>query len=380
MPFTSLPSFFNSPKSHCLLALSLSVALLLSSGCKKGTPPQQQQPVPIVGLKDVAPFPVGVAVDPGLLQSNLTCNSVVVDEESSITSQNVLKWASVHPSQNTFDFSGPDYLLTYATTYNKRMHGHNLCWYSYNPDWLNNFTGDSTAWENLLKTHIQTVVSHYKGKITGWDVVNEALRDDGTLRVWQTSPPGGFDDGSIWARNLGRDYIARAFQYAHEADPAALLFYNDYGQEYSQVKIDSIVAMVSDFKQRGIPINGLGIQMHININSQQAGIANAIKQLAATGLAIHISELDISVNPNNNPIMEYLQDIKNQQDTLYAFIVKQYKALVPKGQQYGITTWGVGDADSWIRGAYNRPDWPLLFDDIYYVKEDYYVFMNALKN
>jgi endo-1,4-beta-xylanase len=330
-------------------------------------------------LQSASPFPIGAAVNPYLLQNNAGYRQVIDSQFNSITAENVLKWAGVHPAENTFDFSKGDILADYAIAHHKRFHGHNLCWYQYNPKWLSSFQGDSAAWEKLFKTHIQTVASHYKGKATSWDVVHEAFHNNGTLRVESADTDYRKDTGCIWARHIGKDYIARAFIYAHEADPDALLFYNDYDQEINPAKLNAIIAMVNDFRHRGVPINGLGLQMHINLNTPLQGITNAIKQFAATGLKIHIAELDISVNPKSDPNIVYSEDVQAKQSAMYAFVVQQYKALVPPQQQYGITTWNVGDADSWIRGSYHRKDWPLLFDDSYGKKNVYYAFLKALK-
>ncbi len=352
--------------------------IFINAGCKKQSVNAQTQSNET--LQSVAPFRVGAAISPTLLQNNSSYRNILINELNSITTENALKWQAVHPQQNTFDFNGGDVIVNFAMQNNKRVHGHNLLWYAYNPDWVKNFVGDSAAWENLLKTHIQTVVSHYKGKITSWDVVNEAFHEDGTLRVEDTNTSDSFDDGCIWARHLGRDYMARAFQYAHEADPGALLFYNEYGQEWSVAKINAIVSMVNDFKSRHIPIDGLGIQMHIDINTSNDGIINAIQQLANTGLQIHISELDIRVNTDNNSSLTYTDALKTEQSDKYYFVVQQYKSIVPKTQQYGITTWNVGDGDSWIRFFFNKNDWPLLFDDNYAKKATYDAFLKALKN
>jgi len=329
-------------------------------------------------LKTVSPFPIGAAVNPALLKNNAAYRQVVATEFSSLTAENVLKWGGVHPEENRFDFAKADTLVAFAQAHHQRFHGHNLCWYQYNPQWLVNFKGDSLAWEQLFKTHIQTVVAHYKGKITSWDVVNEAVREDGSLRMDDTNPADTKDDGCIWARHLGKDYVARAFVYAHEADPKALLFYNDYNQEVSPAKLSAIINMVNDFKHRHIPINGLGLQMHININTPQSGIANALKQLAATGLQIHISELDISVYTKGVQDIDYSTGLQNQQAAMYAFVIQQYASLVPKAQHYGITTWNVGDADSWLRYVNKAKDRPLLFDDEYKPKPVYDTVKQAL--
>ncbi len=332
-------------------------------------------------MQSVSSFPIGAAVNPVLLLNNPAYRQVVATEFNSITAENVLKWSGLRPAENRFDFSKGDTLVDFALKTNKRFHGHNLCWYGYNPGWLNDFSGDSAAWENLFRVHIKTVVSHYNGKIASWDVVNEAFYNNGTLRVQsQGASAKPVDQGCIWAKHIGKDYIARAFVYAHEADPNALLFYNDYDQELYPAKLQAIINMVSDFKRRGIPLHGLGLQMHININTPKQGITYAIKQLAATGLKIHIAELDVSVNPKGDADIVYSENLQAKQSAIATFVVQQYKMLVPPGQQYGITTWNVGDADSWIRHNFKRKDWPLLFDDNYEKKSIYFTFLKALES
>ena len=311
-------------------------------------------------LKNIAPFKVGASVVVPLLQNDSTYINTVLQQYSSITTANTLKWYVAHPSETVFDFSGGDYVANFCAANGKRMHAHCLIWYLNNPAWLKNFKGDSLAWENLFKTHIQTLVAHYKGKAASWDVVNEALNDDGSLRVNDKNLSNNYDDGSIWARHLGPDYVARAYIYAHEADTSALLFYNDYGQEWDDRKTDSIIAMINRFKARGIPVNGLGIQMHTNITASGDGIKKAFQKAAATGLLIHVSELDVSVNPSNNSTVEFSNELAQKQANMYAFIVQQYKQLIPAKQQYGITTWDVSDADSWLVTELKRKDWPII--------------------
>ncbi|MEO6329508.1 MAG: endo-1,4-beta-xylanase [Ginsengibacter sp.] len=354
---------------------------LCNTACKKNnTPATKPAVIDTTILKGISSFKMGAALDVYKLQTDAMYKKTVLEQLNSITIENAVKWPAVHPNENTFDFTGGGYIADFCVSNNKRLHGHCLIWYSANPDWLNNFVGDSLAWENLFKTHIQTVVGHYKGKATSWDVVNEAFRDDnGTLRVLDKNKRDNFDDGCIWARHLGNDYLSRAFKYAQEADPAALLFYNEYGQEWSAAKTDAIVNMVNDFKSRGIPINGLGLQMHIDIHTSEGGIATAIQKLSATGLLIHISELNISVNPSNDQSLTFRPALQTIQANKYTYIATQYKKLVPANQQYGITTWNVSDKDSLIRTYILHNDWPLLFDDNYARKPCYYNFREALK-
>jgi endo-1,4-beta-xylanase len=318
------------------------------------------------GLKDVSPFPFGASLSISLLKTRVPYRNVVTKEFNSITAENAMKTGPIHPTENTWFWSDADYLVSFAKSLGIRVHGHTLIWHNSLPAWLTNFQGDAAAWENLFKTHIQTVVAHFKGSVTSWDVVNEAFNDDGTLR------------STIWLQHLGNDYVARAFRYAHEADPDALLFYNEYGHEYSTAKRTAVNNMVADFKTRGIPIHGLGLQMHTNAAQSDANLATAINTAAQTGLKIHISELDISLNKDNNQQLVLTNALSALQGAKYKWIVKTFTAL-PAAQRYGITTWNVGDADSWIRGTYKRPDWPLPFDDNYNRKPAYQEILDGLK-
>ena len=317
-------------------------------------------PIPVVDtvLYQMMPFSVGAAVNVTLMKSNTKYAGIVTKEYNSVTPENAMKFASLHTAQNTYNYTDADYLVSYAQLNSKRVHGHNLIWYTSLPTWVTSFVGDSAAWENLMKTHIQTVVTHFKGKLASWDVVNEDFDDNGVQR------------NSIWKQKLGSDYVARCFQYAREADPSALLFYNDYGHEYSAAKRTAILNMINNFKTRGIPIDGIGMQMHMTVNTSDANITAAISNAASTGLKVHISELDMRINPSAVQGVAYTLALGQQQATRYAYVVKTYNAL-PASQKFGITTWNVTDADSWIPSWQGAPDWPLPFDASYNRKPAY---------
>ena len=343
-------------------------ALLLLLACAKRKEAAAPGSVTLAdtSLQKSMPFPFGAAVSVNLLKNRAAYLSTVTKEYNSITPETAMKIAAIHPAQNTFNWADADWLVDFALQNKKRVHGHTLIWYQSLPAWVTGFQGDSTAWETLLKTHIQTVVSHFKGKVGSWDVVNEAFEDDGTLRK------------SIWWQKLGPDYIARCFQYAHEADSDALLFYNDYGQEYSPAKRSAITNMINGLISRGIPIHGIGLQMHTRYNMTQANLAAAITSAAQTGLKVHIAELDIAVNPNNDPALVFTPELAAQQAQQYKFIIQTYYGI-PKAQQFGITTWNVSDADSWIPPTYKRPDWPLPFDSNYRRKQAYYAILEGVR-
>jgi endo-1,4-beta-xylanase len=316
-------------------------------------------------LKNSIHFQLGVSVNPKLLQENSAYKEIVRSEFNSITAENHMKMVHLHPEANRFDFQKADELIEFAQKNQMRVHGHTLVWHNQVPKWMNEFSGDQTAWENLLKNHIQTIVSHFKGKVEGWDVVNEAFLDNGELRP------------TIWSNHIP-DYLAKCFEWAHEADPASILFYNDYGQDGHPKKLEAILMLVERLKKRQIPIHGLGLQMHISTQSSPDKLSQLIKKSVDTGLKIHFSELDIAVNPKNDSLFVYDEAQKSKQLASFEFIFKAYQAI-PKTQQYGLTFWNVSDKDSWLRSFFKRPkEYPLLFDELYQVKSIYPQLVNQL--
>jgi endo-1,4-beta-xylanase len=316
-------------------------------------------------LKNAVKFPLGASVNPRLLNENEAYREISSTEFTSLTAENHMKMMLIHPAADRFDFSKGDEIVNFATASGKRMHGHSLVWHNQVPQWMKDFQGDQKAWEELLKNHIQTVVLHYKGKIAGWDVVNESFLDDGSLRP------------SLWADHIP-DYIAKSFQWAHEANQDAILFYNDYGQDGKPKKMQAILDLVTELKRRGIPIHGLGLQMHINVDSKRNELQEVLDKSVATGLKIHLSELDIAVNPKNNPDFIYEEKVASAQSEQFNFVFKSY-VKIPAAQQYGITFWNISDKDSWLRGYFKRPkEYPLLFDDNYKRKPAYSSLINSL--
>ena len=318
-------------------------------------------------LKDAVKFPLGASVNPRLMTENEAYRNIAKNELTGMTAENHMKMMLIHPATDRFDFVKGDEIVAFAAATGKRMHGHTLVWHNQVPQWMKDFQGDQKAWEELLKNHIQTVVSHYKGKIVGWDVVNESFLDDGSLRP------------SLWADHIP-DYIAKSFQWAHESDPDAILFYNDYGQDGKPKKMKAILDLVAELKRRGIPIHGLGLQMHINVDSKRNELQEVLDKSVATGLKIHLSELDIAVNPKNNPDFVYEEKAAKAQSELFNYIFKSY-TRIPAAQQYGITFWNISDKDSWLRGYFKRPkEYPLLFDENYSKKPAYTELTKSLNN
>ena len=234
--------------------------------------------------------------------------------------------------------------------------------------------------DTALHKFITTTVTHYKGKIKAWDVVNEPMSDGtGALRDASnyTIPAANISNQFLWAQYLGRNFGLKAFQYAKAADPNALLFINEYNLEYN-FKLDSLISYVNELTGKGAKIDGIGTQMHINLNTTQASIDNELLKLAKTGLMVRISELDVALNTAKSSSFTPTAAMLSAQAVLYKYVVQSYLKNVPKAQRFGITVWGVTDNESWINIP-TAPDYPLLFNQNLTKKPAYYSMLEALK-
>jgi endo-1,4-beta-xylanase len=318
-------------------------------------------------LKRSSPFKLGAAVKMYLLKEK-HYSDLLKSEFASITPESEMKWNTVRPSEKQFVFDKGDRIVNFAQQNGMRVHGTTLIWAkdSVYPKWLREYQGDRKAWDRLLKTHIQTVVKHYKGKVASWDVVNEAI-----------TPEGDYKD-CIWLRKLGKDYIAKAYTYAHQADPKALLFYNDYSQEFGGRKMAFILSLVAQAKKNNVPLHGLGFQLHTNTYNGNAELIENINAAAATGLLLHLSEVEVQVRRDMPATFKLSSALAKTQADKYKAITKAYLAI-PKKQQFGITTWGVGDYDSFRNTKVKDSDHPLLFDEDYKAKPAYYAMLDAIR-
>ncbi|MEO8622846.1 MAG: endo-1,4-beta-xylanase [bacterium] len=284
-------------------------------------------------------------------------NGVLSKEFSMLTPENALKWQSVRPSRATFNYSTPDAMLAFATANGMKMRGHTLVWHSQNPAWLTSTTWPADTLTQILTDHITTVMGHYKGQVYAWDVVNEAFNDNGSLRA------------TLWSTSLGNGYIEAAFRAARAADPAALLFYNDYSLEFPGAKQDAVFTLVNDFKTRGVPIDGIGFQAHFQINADLSGVpsraslTSTFARFAALGLKVHITELDVRIRvPGATPAE------LTAQASAYGDVVAACRA-VPLCE--AIVVWGVSDAESWVPSVFPGYGNALLFDNAYGRKSTY---------
>jgi endo-1,4-beta-xylanase len=319
-------------------------------------------------------FRIGAAVNQSQFEEkDARGDSVIAAQFNTISPENALKWESIHPRLDGYNFDPADHYVAFGEKNKMFIIGHCLVWHSQVPRWV--FQDDKgapltrDAVLQRMHDHIQTVVGRYKGRIGGWDVVNEALNEDGTLRK------------SPWLTIIGDDFIAKAFQFAHEADPKAELYYNDYSLE-NEAKRKGAFELIKKLKAQAVPITAIGLQGHDKMDWPTAAQqADTIEAFASLGIKVNITELDVDVLPRtapgnsadvsatsaggagSNPYAAGLPDAVQQAlaqryAELFKIFVK-YRASITR-----ITFWGVTDGDSWLNSfpIRGRTNYPLLFD------------------
>ncbi len=278
-----------------------------------------------------------------------------------MTPENAMKFGPLRPTRHAFDFEAADALVDFAAAHDMAVRGHTLVWHNQLPEWLTDTSEAAWSREQLveiLEEHVATVVEHYRGKVVAWDVVNEAVEED-ALR------------DNIWLRTIGPEYIAMAFEAAHEADPEALLFYNDYGAEGLGPKSDAVYALVEGLVEDGVPIHGVGFQMHVSTEwapSAQDVAAN-MKRLADLGLEGHITEMDVRMP------LPPTEEKLSQQARVYE---RMLNVCLDASNCSAFVTWGVTDRYSWIPDVFEGEGAALLFDEQYAPKPAYDALQNAL--
>ncbi|MGA7886514.1 MAG: endo-1,4-beta-xylanase [Acidobacteriaceae bacterium] len=300
-------------------------------------------------------------------------DAIVLEQFNSISPENALKWEVVNPEPGKYDFSLGDQYVAFGVQHHMWIVGHNLVWHNQVPAWVFRAKDGKLLTRDALlarlKEHIFKEVGRYKGKIQSWDVVNEALNEDGTLRQ------------SLWYKIIGPDYIAKAFEYAHEADPKVQLTYNDYNLA-NPAKLAGVIRLVKQLKAQGVPIDCVGIQDHDHLDSPTPEQEdNAIRSIAALGVKVAISELDINVlpwpgqgntaevsmhmasDPKWNPWPNGLpQDVQQKLTDQYVALFRVF--YKDRADISRVTFWGVTNAQSWLNNwpIPGRTNYPLLFD------------------
>ena len=335
---------------RAILTSGLAQSAFLMAACNsKAQPPAA--PLTLPPLKSSVPFPVGAAISVEGLE-DAGYQDVLLRNFSQVTADWEMKMEQILQDDGTFSFAKADEIANYARQHGLRLHGHNLIWYIYSPKPFERVLGDRAAFERAYGNYILAVAGRYKGQAVGWDVVNEPVAEDGD----------GYRD-CLWRKAFGMDYVPIAYEYARRADPGALLFLNDYNLEFKPNKRANFLRLVEDLQKRGL-IDGVGTQNHLEADPElKPGIIKAcIRDLAATGLKVHVSEFDFNLQ---HPRMVSRQakldlQVRFAEETAEAF------AALPASQRYAFTTWGVRDKDSWLRHPPNDGgivDAPLFFDD-----------------
>lgn len=321
-------------------------------------------------------FLIGVAVGPGQVRGRDEKAAALAGTQfSALTAENDMKWQFIHPDPERYNFDAADAYFGFAEKHKMAVIGHTLVWHSQTPRWVfEGSEGKPASREELLKRmhdHIFTVVGRYKGRAKGWDVVNEALADGGP-NILRDSP---------WRRIIGDDFLDHAFRYAKEADPKAELYYNDYGLENPR-KRENCVKLLKGMLERGVPIDGVGTQSHFQLAQPPLSeIEKTITDLAALGLKVMVTELDIDVLPargapgnadvnrreqgdsTTNPYTaglppEMQEKLASRYGDLFRIYLKHRQSITR------VTLWGVDDGHSWLNGfpIRGRTNHPLLFD------------------
>ncbi|SDF78593.1 endo-1,4-beta-xylanase [Chitinophaga filiformis] len=324
-----------------------------------------QEHMPDKGLKDYyrSFFSIGVSVSPRVLKGEE--GQLITCQFNSVTPENDMKMGVIHPRENEYNFRGADSIVAFALRNKMKIRGHTLCWHNQVPAWIfKDEKGDTVSKEILLqrlKDHITTVVTRYKGKVYAWDVVNEVISDK----------KEEFYRNSAWLSICGPEFIEKAFLWAHEADPQAVLFYNDYN-EINAVKRAKIIQMVKSLRAKGVPVQAIGLQGHWAFNEPtEDQLEKTFADFAALKMPLQVTELDISVYPKEHEARErragdvdtsYNRERENSQAEQYRrcfTIFRKYKNSLT-----GVTFWNLSDKHSWLDNfpVQGRKDYPLLFD------------------
>ncbi len=330
------------------------------------------------GLKDFYQdyFSMGVAVGKRNLSGDEA--ELIKKHFNSITAENDMKMGNLQPFEGKFNWANADSIVNFATKNNIKIRGHNLCWHEQAPSWF--FTGKDgkdVSKEVLLqrlKSHIDAVVGRYKGKIYAWDVVNEAIDDDSTKYL----------RNSKWYQICGEDFITKAFEYAHAADPSAKLYYNDYNTERPE-KRERLYKLLKNLKEKGVPIDGVGLQAHWSLQEPTENeLVTALERYSSLGLKVQFTELDISIYPwEKNARAKRPGESDQFTPALEAQQLAQYKMVFDTFRQYknvitNVTFWNISDRRTWLDTypVQGRKNYPLLFDTTLQPKKAYWEVIN----
>ncbi|WP_406691308.1 endo-1,4-beta-xylanase [Saccharopolyspora sp. ID03-671] len=354
------------------LATTAAAALMLLPAYAQAAPGPSQADT----LRDAAPdgLVIGSAVAggghheeqpyPDPFSSDQPYRDVLGREFSSLSPENQTKWEYVHPARDTYNFGVADSIVDFARQHGQVMRGHTLLWHSQNPDWLENGNFSPEELREILHEHISTVVGRYAGKIQQWDVANEIFDESGNLRTTD----------NIWIRELGPGIIADAFRWAHEADPQAKLFFNDYGVESDNAKSDAYYSLIQDLRARGVPVHGFSAQAHLNLDDGfPADLTQNLQRFADLGLETSITELDVRMTlPEGGAPTE--QQLAEQAD----YYRRALQSCLDVATCHSFTVWGLPDKYSWVPGTFPNQGAATIYWDDFTPKPAYDALLQTL--
>ncbi|TLF45242.1 endo-1,4-beta-xylanase [Maribacter aurantiacus] len=342
---------------------------------------KDEKPVKVKSLKEAfeKDFYIGVALNGRIIdQSDSASLSLVKREFNSITAENIMKSSIIHPQRDSFNFELADKFVALGKNNGMHVHGHTLIWHSQLSPWFATIE-DSFEFKDATEKHIKDLALHFKGVVDSWDVVNEALNEDGTLR------------NSIFLEKMGDEYLSLAFKWTSEVDPNAKLFYNDYNMTNPD-KRQGAIRMIKKIQEKGIKVDGVGMQGHWHLDYPSLEeIEESILEYSKLGVQVAITELDISVLPNPWDLegAEISQNFENSEemnpytkglpDSIQTKLANRYKDIFKiflkhRDKISRVTFWGVNDRQSWLNGfpIRGRTNYPLLFDRELKPKPAYY--------
>lgn len=348
--------------------LFLVVTLVLVGSCKKS---DEKSPMEVASLKNEFKdnFYIGTAINKSQIEERDSIETALIQKEfNSITAENIMKSMYIHPAMDTFNFTMADKFVGFGENHAMFIHGHTLVWHSQLTPYMSQIK-DSSEMALAMEKHIKTIVSRYKGKIGSWDVVNEALNEDGTLRK------------SVFLDAIGANYLALAYKWTAEADPNADLYYNDYNMTNAE-KRNGAIKIIKDLQNQDVKIDGVGMQGHWSLESPSINeIEESILAYAKLGLKVAITELDINVLPSPWDLVGagVNQDFENSEkmnpypksfpDTMQIKLSQRYRSIFKLFLKHQdkisrVTFWGISDGQSWLNNwpIKGRTNYPLLFD------------------
>lgn len=358
-------------------AIAISVAALLLAACAGSRAQSTAGKIPSLKETFKGDFTIGTALNAQQIEEKDPKAALLVPQQfNTATPENIMKAAIIHPGWDTYNFDLADKLIAYGNKNNIKINGHTLIWHSQMPGFTRNIQS-ADSFRTFFTNHINTVAGRYKGKVFSWDVVNEALNEDGTMRK------------SVFLNKLGDNFVTDAFRLAAAASPGTELYYNDYNNE-QPAKRAGCIALIKKIQAAGVRIDGVGIQGHWHLGKiPLKDIEESIVQYSALGIKVMFTELDIEVLPRNFQGADVSQRMNNTPamnpypnglpDSVQQQLASDYEALFNlflkyKGKVTRVTFWGVNDGQSWLNGwpVPGRTNYPLLFDREFNPKPAFY--------